>query len=415
MLSPLLYFSGIVGFVALGVDASPAPRPFSVPLRRSSASSLVKRGVAASHSLWNEAPLTYLIDVNIGTPPQTFTVVFDTGSADLWVPSIACTTANGCLGKTFDETKSPTLKNLTIPFNIMYGSGYDNGSYVTDVVSIGNYSVSDQIFALVYNAVNTTASAKSTPYVDGILGMSWDSGVYGARHNFTYSPFIYGLYSTGQIPARSFGMHLGNVYSKGYAGTVTFGGYDTTQFTGSLQYLQAQPETHHSITSYVHWTVYGQAFKLQQANTTHEFDDGPALMLLDSGTSLALLPESIVAGILHDIAGENFSSPDNVSYIVSCDLLNSTEVIDVVFPSIGGYAAVTLQTPVKDLIIGYTDGVNNTCELGLVAIDGPLYILGDVFLRSWYAYYDFTNKQVGLAQAVNSNDPQYYYNASDFQ
>ncbi|KAI8583377.1 hypothetical protein K450DRAFT_297164 [Umbelopsis ramanniana AG] len=394
MRSPLLYFSGIGGFLLFGIQALPAPRSFSVPLKRSSTSSLVKRGVA-SHSLWNEAPLTYLIDVNIGTPAQTITVVFDTGSADLWVPSASCTTANGCMGKTFDHTKSPTLVNLTIPFNIQYGSGYDNGSYVTDVVSIGNFTVGDQTLALVYSAFNTIQPAKSTPYVDGILGMSWDTGVYGARHNFIYPPFIYGLYSTGQIPTMSFGMHLGNVYSKAYAGTVTFGGYNTTQFTGNLQYLPAQPETYHNITSFVHWTVYGQSFKLQQSNTTHEFEDGSALVLLDSG--------------------DNFLSPDNTSYIVSCDLLNSTEMINVVFPSVEGYAAVTLQTPVKDLIIGYTDGVNYTCELGLAAVGGPPYILGDVFLRSWYAYYDFTNKQVGLAQALNSNDTQYYYNISDFQ
>ncbi|KAI9287758.1 aspartic peptidase domain-containing protein [Umbelopsis sp. AD052] len=403
-----------VGFLLFGVQASPAPRPFSVPLKRGSTSSLVKRGVA-SQSLWNEAPLTYLIDINVGTPAQAFTVVFDTGSADLWIPSASCTVATGCLGKTFDETKSPTLKNLSIPFNIQYGSGYDNGTYVTDVVSIGNYTVSDQTLALVYNAMETTRPPKSTPYVDGILGMAWDTGVYGSRHNFTYPPFIYGLYSTGQIPTMSFGMHLGNVYSKGYGGTVTFGGYDTTQFTGNLQYLPAQPENYHDVISFVHWTVLGQSFQLQQAGTTHEFEDGSALVLLDSGTSLGLLPESIVKGILQDIVGGNFLSFDNTSYIVSCDLLNSTEMINVVFPSVGGYAAVTLQTPVKDLIVGYTDGVTYTCELGLAAVAGPPYILGDVFLRSWYVYYDFTNKQVGLAQAVNSADPPYYYNISDFQ
>ncbi|PIO53178.1 eukaryotic aspartyl protease [Teladorsagia circumcincta] len=120
----------------------------------------------------------YYGTIQIGTPPQTFKVLFDTGSSNLWVPCVGCPYDNlACQNhQQFDCQQSSTCLQTNEPFSIQYGTGSMQGYVDQDVVCFGTnqeYCTNDQQgFAC---AMQEPGDTFVDSVFDGILGMAWDS------------------------------------------------------------------------------------------------------------------------------------------------------------------------------------------------------------------------------------------------
>ncbi|KAK6045935.1 eukaryotic aspartyl protease [Cooperia oncophora] len=126
--------------------------------------------------LRNNGDMSYYGNIQIGTPPQTFRVLFDTGSSTLWIPCAKCIDDECLNHRKFNCEASTSCTPSGTPFSTTYGTGAMEGTIMYDKVCFGT----DQIFCTDRSqgfacAENEPGNAFADSKFDGILGMAWDS------------------------------------------------------------------------------------------------------------------------------------------------------------------------------------------------------------------------------------------------
>nr|XP_020727586.1 pregnancy-associated glycoprotein 1-like isoform X3 [Odocoileus virginianus texanus] len=157
-----------------------------------------------THPLRNIKDMLYVGKITIGTPPQEFQVVFDTGSSELWVSSLFCPSPACSTHVRFRHLESSTFRPTKKTFRITYGSGSMKGFLAYDTVRIGDLVSTDQPFGLSL----AEHGFEDTPF-DGILGLSYpDISLTGGI------PIFDNLKKQGAISEPVFAFYLGNISMK---------------------------------------------------------------------------------------------------------------------------------------------------------------------------------------------------------
>jgi len=319
----------------------------------------------------------YYGEIQIGTPGQKFQVIFDTGSSDLWVPGSECGSSCGNHARYNSALSSTYVPNGTV-FQITYGSGPVNGYDSYDNVNVGNLVIQKQEFAQVTNA-SGLGKAYSQGKFDGILGLAWSSiSQIGPPTVFQ------NLWNQKLIPKNEFSFYLQS--SENQDGELLFGGVDSNYYTGDIFYVP--------LTSKTYWEISLSGLTIGTSNKNYVTDDTNKA-IVDSGTSLLTGPSDAVKQIADALGAREISTG---VYIITNK--NSPKLQNLNF-NING--KVFTLTPDDYLI---PDG--NIYLLGIEGLDiprpnGPLWILGDIFIRKYYSVFDTANARVGFATAVQGN------------
>ncbi|KAK0757852.1 hypothetical protein N5P37_009144 [Trichoderma harzianum] len=298
------------------------------------------------------------------------TVVFDTGSSDVVIPSTQCDANPGCTGlqHRFAPEKSETFTSLNGSFRISYSTGTGvvasgnveiEGVISRDVISVAGLQVQDFQFGLI---TNQSAALGVDPF-DGIVGMGFPSGLTDPH------TFLGGVNGSGQIPEAVYGLYLTP---------------------------QSRDQLHPGVSS--DRAIQRTFEKVYVDNTITNVSSNYAIY--DSGTANIVAPkndaEEIYAMISPDI-----KPVDSVgTYGIPCSKLK--DIKSSISFTIGGR---NYTIPSQELSVGPISDQPEICQT-LINSSGDeaksLWVIGGSLLKYYYTVWDIENVRFGLAQTLHS-------------
>ncbi|KAF9821163.1 hypothetical protein IEO21_00771 [Rhodonia placenta] len=313
----------------------------------------------------------YFAEIELGSPAQSFKVILDTGSSNLWVPSTKCSSIACFLHAKYDSSSSSTYKVNGTEFSIQYGSGSMEGFVSQDTLKIGDLSIKHQDFA---EATKEPGLAFAFGKFDGILGLAYNT--ISVNH---ITPPFYNMIDQGLIDSPVFSFRLGSSEEDG--GEAIFGGVDHSAYSGSIHYVPVRRKAY--------WEV--ELEKVALGDDELELENTGAA--IDTGTSLIALPTDMAEMLNTQIGAQR---QWNGQYTVDCATVPNLPELTLTFSG--------KPYPLKGT--DYILEVQGTCMSAFTGMDiqmpggGSLWIVGDVFLRRYYTVYDLGNNAVGFAEAV---------------
>lgn len=349
---------------------------FSVGLqRRVSAELQVQEGRAkkAVHKM------AYFGKLSIGSPPQDFSVVFDTGSGNLMVPGDSCKSEACNNHERFVQASSSTVSEVncdgsevesgTDPdeVTITFGTGHITGKCLMDKICIGQLCAPGAFIASTDESEHPFASFT----FDGVLGLALTSMAQGEEFSLM-----------SQLTERHIvGKPLFSVFlsdSDRENSEITFGDIKPQHMASDLFWVDVSSPSGY-------WEVQIDDITLNNKPQSLCED---CRVAVDTGTSQLAGPTDVI---------EELQKILNVNQ----DCANYRDLPELGFV-IGKHV---LNLSPRD----YVEKKGNACDVSLMALNvpppkGPLFVFGIPFLQKYFTVYDHAHSRVGFAVAKHAGE-----------
>ncbi|XP_075086010.1 cyprosin isoform X2 [Nicotiana tabacum] len=241
--------------------------------------------------LKNYMDVQYFAEIGIGSPPQNFAVVFDTGSSNLWVPSSKCIFSIACyLRSRYRSRLSTTYTKIGKSCKIPFGTRSVRGFFSQDNTKVGNAVIKQQVFTEVTREGFFTFLRAQ---YDGVLGLGFQDAAAGR-----VTPVWYNMLLQSIVTKPIFSFWLNRDPKSILGGEILFGGVDSTHFRGQHTYVPVAQNGY--------WEI--EIGDLFIGNNSTGLCRGGCPAIVDTGTSFLAGPTTILTQINHAIGAEGIVS-----------------------------------------------------------------------------------------------------------
>lgn len=333
-----------------------------------------------------------MVELEVGTPPVSHTLLFDTGSSTTWMVSADCDGTDSCINYSgynrtgYDKSASSTAESLGTSASIDYMGGVTAGDGMQDVFSLPSAANTTTTWTQTF--MDADESSWTITPADGFLGLAF-STISDANTTTMVETLLQGGYLDEPRFSLYYGTNTNDTGSGPGNGVLTYGGsHEDVYVDGNMTWAPlsapgADAQLWRVNMQYLVGTKPGN--NASSATTLPLSGDWG---IFDTGAGSIYVPDPLVESIYESI-GMNYTAILSHDHIPLCTEFTDEWYVDFAFgdayvPTIVRLTGDMLKVP------GFATGEDKYCWPPFQTSDSTgLFLFGGQFLEKFYTIFDF--------------------------